>query len=562
MERDTDPVTFDFVKNALEAICDEMSFTIDRTSYSLIIREQRDDSTALLNVEGEILSQGHSSPFQLGSIMFAARAVLAKFGGNLFPGDVIILNDPYEGGSHLPDLYILKPVFAQGEMIAFTAAEAHHSDIGGRVPGGNAADSTEIYQEGLRIPPAKLYEQGKPNSTLFDLLERNVRVPRVVLGDLRAQLAACYVGEQAFLRLSEKLGREVLLEYSHSVLDYADRLTRMEISTWPAGVYGFTDWIDDDSIDSNPIKIQVKIEVDDGQLIVDFEGSGPASRGGINQPVAFTCASTYLAIRAVMAADIPNNSGFTRPIAVKTPVGSIVHATPPSAVGSRALTGFRVVDAVLGCLAQIVPDRVMAAGEGGTSTLIYSGTDDAGSSWILSEIAAGSWGGRSDRDGLDGISNPCTMAANIPVEVLESEFPLRVTHYGLAKDHCGAGKFRGGLAVVREVEILADQVTLQVRADRAKFLPYGLYGGKSGTPSRNILNAHSEAVILPSKGVFSLHKGDRFMHVLPGAGGFGDPLERDLELIIEDLRNEKISPEYAAANHGVNVDPRTLEPKP
>ena len=552
------PITFELIKNGLAVLCEEMALTMARAAYSPIVREMLDFTTALLTPEGEVMAQARSAPLHLGSIMYALQGIRDKFGDGMHPGDVFINNDPYEGGSHLPDIFILKPLFVDGRIAAYVGAEAHMSDIGGRVPGSNASDSTDIYQEGLRIPPSHLFSRGEPNRTLWDLIEKNVRQPKEVIGDIRAILAAIGVGERGFHKHVREYGYESFRSYVEEIMNYTERLARAEIARWPDGEYSFEDAIDDDGLDPGPIPIRLKVTVRGDELDMDFTGTAAQARAAINTPATFTRAACFLAVRSAMSADLPHNSGFTRPIRIFVPEGTVLNPRPPAAVAARALAAYRTANTVIGAFAKIIPERMMAADDGGNALITSAGKDNDGRDWVFTDIHLASWGGRQDRDGVDGTCGVCISTANSPCEIVELEYPIRIRQYGFVPDACGAGKFRGGLAVTREYEILADNVMMQVRSDRAKIAPYGLFGGKSGTLSVNTLNPGPNQRELPSKFITWLKSGDVYRCQLASGGGWGDPFDRDPELVLQDLKNEKITVEYAAREHGVVVDRETL----
>ena len=553
-----DPLTFELLKNGLSVLCDEMALTMARAAYSLIVREALDFTTALLTPDGEVMAQGRTNALHLGSIMSALEGIRAKFGEEMRPGDVFINNDPYEGGSHLPDVFIIKPLFHEGNLIAYVGAEAHVSDVGGRVPGSNASDSTEIYQEGLRIPPSHLFIRGESNRTLWDLIRKNVRQPEQVVGDLRAILAAIAVGERGFMKLVDRYGYDRLRTYVDEIMNYTERMTRSEIATWPDGEYAFEDAIDDDGMDPGPIPIRLKVTVRGDSLDMDFSGTAPQVRAAINTPASFARAACYLAIRAAIGLDLPHNSGFTRALRIHIPEGTVLNPRLPAAVAARALAAYRTTNVVVGAMAQIVPERMMAGDDGGNALVTLAGTDRRGRRWVLSDIHLGAWGGRHDRDGVDGLCGVCVSTANTPCEIVELEYPVRIRRYAYVPDTGGAGEFRGGLGLIRDYEMLDDDTMVQVRSDRITTLPYGLFGGKPGSPTRNVVNPGTEDRELPSKFMIWLNRGDVYRSQLAGAGGWGDPLERDPERVRQDVRDEKITPEYAAREHGVVLDPATL----
>lgn len=406
-QRNVDPITFAVVKNALDTIVDDMAFAVMRTARSPIIRDVLDYSVTMCDAKGRILAQAKTVALHLGAVPDAVDVIIDKYAATVEPGDVIILNDPYEGGMHLPDIFMFKPIFHEKRLQGFSVVIAHHCDVGGRVPGSNAADSTEIFQEGIRIPPTKLYQRGEPNETLINIIRKNVRLPDLVLGDLDAQLATCNIGERELLRMIDRYGEENLQGYFDELLDYGERLTRQAIEAWPDGVYRFTDYIDNDGFSEDAIPIQCAITVAGSKVSVDFAGSSPQVRGAINSTLSFVKSATYLSVRCALEADVPNNAGVYRCIEITAPEGSILNPRMPAPVAARALTGYRVVDCVLGALAQIAPKKVMAAGEGGNTVIALSGyAKGASEPFILVDMINGAWGGRFNKDGVEGVTNP------------------------------------------------------------------------------------------------------------------------------------------------------------
>jgi N-methylhydantoinase B len=562
-ERDSggglDPITLELVKNALDTIVDEMAIALVRTAYSNNLKNSMDMSCALCDAQGRLVAQGLTLPLHLGSVPDAMAAVTRKFAGTVRPGDVFLLNDPFEGGTHLPDFYLLKPIHRDGELVGWAASIGHQLDVGGKTAGGNGCDATEIFQEGLRIPPVRLYAGGEPVEAVFDLIEKNVRVPRQVLGDVRAQVAACRTGERGYLELLERHGRDGLARCTDALLDQAERLARLAIQAMPDGVYRFTDHIDDDGIDPDPIPIAVTITVAGDRLTADFTGSSPQVKGAINSPIPFTKSAVYACVRHLIGGDPPNNEGYFRPIAVVAPPGTIVNPVPPASVAARGLTGFRIANAVFGALARIAPDRVFACEVGGDTGVSIGGYDAERRAFVFLEFLFGSWGGRPTRDGIDACSSAVVNFSNNPIEVIEAEYPIRIQRYGYVADTGGAGRFRGGLALTREYRFEEAEGVLQLRTDRRRFVPYGLAGGRPGTPSRNLLNPETPAAReLPGKCTLTIRRGDVFRHVYAGAGGWGDPLARDPEAVRRDVLEEKIGLEHARQEYGVALDPATL----
>jgi N-methylhydantoinase B len=552
-----DPITFAVIKSGMDAIVDEVAYTVVRTARSEIVKDVMDYSAAICDRHGRMVAQAKTIAQHLGAIPEAMEAMLAQYRGDLHPGDAVIINDPYQGGMHLPDIFMFVPFFHEGEIEGFCVVICHHTDVGGRVPGSNASDSTEIYQEGLRIPVVKLYEKGQPNDMLERLIALNVRVPDRVLGDLRAQYAASQVGVRELSRLFTRYGREAMRVYLEELLDYAERLTRAEIRGWPKGTFTFVDQIDDDGLSPEPIPIRVAITVHDDHVTVDYAGSSPQVKAAINSTLSFTKSCTYLSVRCALKGNVPNNAGVFRCVEVRAPEGSVLNPLPPAAVAARALTGYRVFDAMLGALAQIVPDHIPAAGEGGNTVVCLSGKRPDRSPFIIVDMICGAWGARPHADGIEAITNASQNLSNTPVETLEAQHPVRVEVYELIADSCGAGRWRGGLGLRRSYRVLAEEAFLQLRADRMKFRPYGLAGGGPASAARNILETSAGRKELPSKTTGWLKAGDVVTHEQPGGGGFGDPLAREPERVAADVWNGKISAEYATRHHAVVVDART-----
>ena len=555
MAKIEDPIEFELFKNAIFAIGDEMAVTICRTTYSGVLRDNMDFSTALADANGKMVAQGLTLPGHLGSIPAALAVVVERFAGDIHPGDMFILNDPFDGGMHLPDIFIFQPLYHEGKRVAFAATISHHSDVGGRVPGSNASDSTEIYQEGLRIPPLKLFDQGKRNETMWSLIEKNVRIPIQVLGDLRAQLAACHIAETQFAELLERYGLEKVTLYMEEVIDYAERLTRAAIAELPDGQWSFEDWIDDDGIDlDRPIRLFVTLTKTGEEITVDWTGSSEQVKGAINNSLSFTVAHSVAGIRSVLPLNIPSNEGVFRVIKVIAPPGTIANMVLPAACAARGLTGFRMGDCMFGVLAMMLPERVCAASDGGNTGVSIGGYDDERKPFIYVDFSCGTHGGRPWADGWQGNSNMFANMASQSIEVIETEQPMQILSYEFVPDRAGPGKFRGGAPYRRDYKFLEREAVLQVRSDRRKFRPYGLYGGHPGKASANFMNPQAENEPLESKLTMNILKGTVFRHELAGGGGWGDPLDRDPDKVLKDVRNELVSAALAFGDYGVCID--------
>jgi N-methylhydantoinase B len=552
-----DPIAFAVVKNAMDAIVDEIAYTVMRTARSEIVKDVMDYSAAICDAKGEMVAQAKTIAQHLGAIPEAMASVQSRWGDEIHAGDAIVINDPYQGGMHLPDIFMFHPVFHDGTIEAWIVVICHHTDVGGRVPGSNASDSTEIYQEGLRLPPLKLYERGTVNRMLEDLIALNVRVPDRVLGDLRAQFAACQVGAREVQRMIARHGVPRYRAYVAELLDYAERMTRDEIRAWPKGTFRFVDHIDSDGLSDAPIPLRVAITVHDDHLTVDWSGSSPQVRAAINSTLSFTKSNTFLSVRCALKGDVPNNAGVFRCVTVTAPAGSVLNPLPPAPVAARALTGYRVMDVMFGALAQIVPDRMPAAGEGGNTVVCLAGMKPDRRPFIIVDMICGAWGGRPDQDGIEAITNASQNLSNTPIETLERQHPVRIEAYELVDDSAGAGKWRGGLGLRRSYRVLAEEATLQLRADRVRFAPYGLEGGAPAALARNFLEREGRREALPGKVTMSVRHGDLIVHEQAGGGGFGDARLRDPALVAADVWNGKISADYARRHHAVVVDADT-----
>ena len=560
LPRTIDPITFEVVRNALDSLVDEMALTIMRTAHSGIVKDAMDYSTAFCDRNGQVLAQGLTITLHLGSFPDVFESVMTKYRDSIEPGDIFIVNDPYgSGGIHLPDIYIIKPVFVDGAIEGFSGAVAHHTDVGGLVPGSNSTDSTEIFQEGLRIPTLKLYERGTPNRTMFEIIEKNVRLPRQVLGDMTAQIAAVNIGEREYLALVDRYGAITLRQYTDALLDYTEQLAREDILALPDGSYQFTDYIDADNIEDGPVVINAELSVQGDRILVDLAGSSSQVGAGINSPLPFSKAGVFGAIRLVLDPNIPNSVGLNRLIEVRAPQGTVVNPVLPAACGARGITGFRVMDAVTGALAQAAPDRVPADGDGGNSMVTIGGYDESLRPFAYVDLTAGARGGRPDGDGPEGVPHPGANISNTSVEIAEVELPIRVEEYGIKQDTGGPGKYRGALSQVRSVRCLAEEATLQLRSDKRRFPPYGLHGGKHGDPSWNILMSGDQETVLPTMGARKVAKDDVVSHIIAGGGGWGDPLERDPLLVQQDVWDEKLSIAYVRREYGVIIDPESLQ---
>ena len=555
-----DPVKRELIKNALVSICDTMLVMIVRTARSTNIKNTMDFSAALCDSAGQLVAQGLAVPAHLGAMMPALKGCLDYFGDDIAEGDILTSNDPYAGCSHLNDIFMFKPVFTGGERIAVLCLILHHTDLGGRVPGGNAADSTEIFQEGLRIPPSKIYEAGKPNSTLLRVFEHNTRIPERMMGDIHAQIAALNTAEKELSALIAATQPAVVKLYMAELIDYTERLTRARIAALPDGTAEFTDWNEDDGTDSAPVKFHVKLTKKGDEFIVDFSGTAQQGRGALHLNYAFAASCSYAALRCVIDPDMPNNAGFYKPITVIAPAGSFVNVRYPAALGARGQGGYRVRSTVLGALAQLLPEQVAACAGGSEFAIVFAGYEgEKRKSFLHLEFHnVSGQGGGPDRDGQDGGPYAIGNLANVPIELIEAENPILVEEYAFIPDSGGAGKYRGALGISRQYRVLAEEATVQLRSDRHLHGCYGLFGGKAGALAKSMLNpATDRREAVPSKFVRTMRRGEVFRGEMAGSGGYGDPYTRDPAAVLEDVRQEKMTLPHALREYGVVIDPAT-----
>jgi N-methylhydantoinase B len=530
-----DRVTLEVIGSALLTIAEEMGTALIRSSYSTNIKERQDCSTAIFDAEGQVIAQAEHIPMHLGSLLGVIREVLARYpAADLRPGDAFLSNDPYTGGgTHLPDINLVSPVFAAGELFGFVANIAHHADRSGET-------IRTIWDEGLRITPIRLMEAGRMREDVLELILANFALPRERLGDFRAQIAANRLGER---RVSELIGRHGVATVRAAcaeTLAYGERKIRAAIAALPDGEYRFADAMDGDGVDPDPIPIAVSVAKAGDAIALDFAGSGPQCAGDINVVYFALLATVYYALKAVLDPTIPANGGFYRAIAVRAPEGSIVNARPPAPVAWRTHTCQRIADVVFGALAQMLPGRIPAAGNGANSAFVFSGTDPrTGRLYVYLETLAGGSGATATGDGMHAVQVHITNTSNLPVEALESEYPLLVHEYALVEGSGGAGRHRGGLGLRRTIEVLDHEARLLGTTERARLAPWGLLGGEPGGRARLVLNPGTpgERALPPKVWGYPLAPGDRIAIVTPGAGGYGPPAERPEAARRADVRD-------------------------
>jgi N-methylhydantoinase B len=528
-----DPVSFEILKNSLISISEEMGVVLRKSSFSSNIKERRDFSCALFNASGQLVAQAEHIPVHLGAMPYSVQAILKEFEDDLSDGDDVILNDPYRGGTHLPDITMVSPIFFKKKLVGFAANRAHHSDVGGAAPGSMSALSRDVNQEGIRIPPVKLWARGEPNRQIFDFVLSNVRTPDERLGDLRAQRAANLVGAKRLTELVKKSSVSNIESGMDQLIDYSEELMIKRIGELPRKSASAVDYLDDDGFGTTDIPVRVKVTVGRKSIAFDFSGSSKQVQGPLNAVYSVTLSAVYYVVRCVTDPSIPANAGCFKPIQVKAPSGTIVNAEPPAPVaGGNVETSTRIVDVVLKAFAGIVPEKVCAACQGTMNNVTIGGVDPrTGKYFTYYETIAGGFGARYNKDGVDGIHSHMTNTLNTPVEALESAYPLRVRRYELVSGSGGKGRFRGGLGIKRDTEVLAEGSTISLMGERQRRGPWGLQGGTPGSPSAyRILRAIGEKR-LPSKTTVTAHAGDVLSLTTPGGGGYGPPQKRLVQLI-------------------------------
>ncbi len=547
-------IEVELLLNALSSICDEMYAALMKSAYSTNIKERKDHSAAIFDVRGRVVVQGESLPLHLASMLGLVEVVIEREGRDAIrPGDMFISNDPFVGrGSHLPDVALVAPIFHRGELVAFVSNIAHHADIGGMAPGSMAGGMTEVYQEGLRIPPIRVMRDGELVRDVLDMILLNVRVPEERRGDYMAQVAANRLGERRFAEFFERWSPAVFHEGAIAIIEAIARRMRAGIAELPDGEYRFADLMDDDGMGTTDIPIVVRVVVDGDEILFDFEGSAPQVLGNMNVSYAGLQASVLFALKVLIDPDGPTNHGMLDPVRIEAPVGSIVNATFPAATAARAQTCQRIIDSILGALSKAVPERVIAASNGANGCATFSGVGPDGRYYVYLETIGGGAGARSYKDGVDGVQVHVTNTSNLPIESLEKEYPLLIERYELVPDSGGAGTWRGGLGLRRVYRSLGHATMFSGQGERCVHRPWGLFGGDDGgLGSFAILHDDGRRQDLPIKPMTVQVPEDAVVSIItPGAGGYGPPEKRDPRLVAEDLESGKFSAGYMRERYG------------
>ncbi len=553
-DRAVDPVTLSVLWSRLLSVTEEMGSTLRRTAFSEAVREGDDFSTGLFDRHGRLVAQGNFTPGHTGSMPYVVQSVLKDFPpDDLHPGDSILLNDSFLGSGHFPDFFLVTPVFQEGRIIGFMVNTAHHVDVGGTAPGSQeVAGVTDAVQEGLRVLPVRLLRAGEFDSDVLRLILANVRLPEMVRGDFHAQRNANHVGAERLAGLYREYGANLMENVIEEILDRTEARLRERIRELPDGTWEFEDWIDDVGPGSPPVRFHARVTIKDETLLIDFSGSDDQVPAGINSYINYTRAYSTFAAKVLADALLPQNDGAIRPLQVTAREGSFFNPRYPAPSGGRAAIQVRIFEVVNGAMAQVVPEKAMAAFSHWSNPNISGIDDRTGERFVQYDLVFGGYGGQAAKDGEEGLS-PVMNCTNIPVEVLEAKNPIRIRCLELIADSGGAGRFRGGCGVRKDVEINNNSALVTLLGDRHLFRPYGLFGGKPGRLAETILNPDGEAIRLGSKETRHVKRGDVISWRLSGAGGYGDPKQRDPARIEDDLADGFITAAGARRDYGVRI---------
>ena len=555
-----DSITLGVIWGALHSIAVEVGTTVHRTAYSEQAREGQDFSVAVFDRAGRMVAQGPYSPGHMGAMSFAVENALAAHPvETLRPGDAILLNDPLLGSGHLPDFFITQPAFHRGELVGFTVNILHHTDVGGQRPGSQGVQGIfDYFQEGLRIPPTKVWKEYTEDAGVVGIIAANTRTPEKVLGDLRAQRSALRLGELRLIELCERYGRPTVFAAMDEIIARSEANMRAAIGQVSDGVYTFEDFLDDYGPGTDPLRIFVTVRVDGDTMVIDYEGSSPQTPSGMNSYINYTRSYSYAAVKCLTDPGGPMNEGALRPMTVKAPEGSFLNPRPPAGGGPRAIICYRTFEAVIGALAPALPQRVVAASSHFANPT-FGGWDRGRSRrFVAYELVLSGTGARAAKDGCEAMASAFN-ASNIPVEAQEANQPIVVERFELTRDSAGAGKFRGGCGIRRDLRFLADEGQLTNLSERQKFAPYGLFGGQPGKLARTVINPGPGEQVVHGKEFREVVYGDVISFQQSGAGGYGDPSERDPARVLEDVLDDYVSIEAAGAEYGVVITGHGLD---
>lgn len=555
------PGDLEIFRHSLKSVVEEMGVTLQRTAYSTNIKIRRDHTCALFDTDLRHIAQHDIAPQHVGSMVSVVPRNVRERADDLEPGDGILINDPYQGAVHLPDVMLISPLNLDGEIIGYAANSAHHVDIGGSTPGGIPNDSTELFAEGLIMPGVKAVKEWEYDEEMLKLVTRNVRGADMRLGDYRAQLAANHIGERRYAEVAGDYGQDTVETYLDELLDYTEQRVRAAIRDLPDGTYEAEDYMDGDGIVDEPVLLRLTLEVDGNNMTIDFTGTADENRGPLNCTPAMAFAGAMAVIMALLGEDMPKNDGFYRPFETVTPEGTMVNPSDNRPVAAGWEIAMRTGDLVTKAMAEALPEETIAATKGIVANLAYGGHDPRrDEQYVYYETVAGGYGARAQKDGMEAVQTHFQNTANSPIEELETEIPLYVRRYELIQDSAGAGRQRGGLGVRRDMEFYGENATFSALTDRAKSEPWGLFGGYSARSAHYVIDPESdEPMPVSSKSTTNLEPGDVASVQTPGGGGYGDPLDRDPQKVLEDVVNEKVSIEAAREEYGIVVDRETRE---
>jgi N-methylhydantoinase B len=555
-----DPITLGVIWGALQSVAVEIGTTVHKTAYSEQAREGQDFSVAVFDAKGRMVAQGPYSPGHMGAMSFAVRNALAAHPvETLRPGDAILLNDPLLGSGHLPDFFVTQPAFHEGALVGFAVNILHHTDVGGQRPGSQGVEGIfDYFQEGLRIPPTKVWREYEEDPGILGIIAANTRTPEKVLGDLRAQRSALRVGERRLQELAARYGRDVLVQATEEIIARTEASMRKAIAKFAPGVYTFEDFMDDYGPGTEPLRVAVTVTIAHDSMVVDYEGSSPQTASGMNSYINYTRSYAYAAVKCLTDPLGPMNEGALRPITVKAPEGSFLNPRPPAGGGPRAIICYRTFESVIGALAKAAPARVAAAASH-MANPTFGGWDRAKQRRCVAyELVLSGTGARATKDGCEAMSWAFN-AANIPVEAQEANQPVIVERFELLRDSAGAGKFRGGCGIRRDMRFLVDEGKLTNLSDRQKVPPYGLFGGRPGGLGRTVINPGGDEQVVHGKASREFAYGDVISFQQSGAGGYGDPLEREPRRVLEDVLDDYVSIEAARGEYGVVIEGRGVD---
>jgi len=550
-----DVVTVEVVKGALVYAAEEMGISLRNSAYSPNIKERADHSCAIFTPDLRLLAQAEHIPAHLGSLPYGVKRGVQSYEGVIEEGDILLYNDPYISGTHLPDITLVAPVFHDGKLVAYVANKAHHSDVGGKTPASMPGDATELFQEGLILPPTKFVRNGQIDQQVLNIILANVREPGVRVGDLRAQVAASMLGIRRVKQICLRHGAGRCSEASERIIEYSCRRLRSEIQKMPEGIYEAEDWIEDIGSMDQPARIHVKVTIESDRIAFDYTGTSKQVEGPVNAAYGVAIAGVYYTLLCVTDPDISMNEGCFEPVSIEIPAGTILNPMKPAPVSAgNTETSQRNVDVLLRALAGPMPHKVCAACTGSMNNVTLGGVSDKGETWSVYETIAGGYGGRHGLDGVDAIHTHMTNTMNTPIESMERNYPILFERYAIRSGGCGSGKWRGGCGVERAWRLLAPSAILSVISERFKIAPWGLSGGGDGTTGEAlIIKASGEEVRLRSKQTSRIEKGDTFIIRTAGGGGYGNPMQRNSSSVLEDVKNGYVSSDQALQEYGVVI---------